>query len=68
MTVGRYALVAEGFGIQLLHAYINYNKGLRDRVYGSLGTLRNEELLCDYHQLLVKSLSPSEWEESSNQL
>ena len=36
--------------------------------YGSLGTLRNEELLCGYHQLLVKSLSPNEREESSKQL
>ena len=26
---------------------------------------RNEELLCGYHQLLVKFLSPSEREESS---
>ena len=31
--------------------------------YGSLGPLQNEELLWDYHQLLMKSLSPSEWEE-----
>ena len=36
--------------------------------YGNLGPLRNEELLCDYHQLLVKFLSPSEREESSKQV
>ena len=36
--------------------------------YGSLGPLQNEELLCDYHQLLVKPLDPSEREESSKQL
>ena len=36
--------------------------------YGSLGPLRNEELSCDYHQLYVRSLSPSEREESSKQL
>ena len=36
--------------------------------YGSLRPLRNEKLLCDYHQLIVKSLSPSEREESSKQL
>ena len=36
--------------------------------YGSFGPLRNEELLCDYHHLLVKSLSPSAREESSKQL
>ena len=36
--------------------------------YGSLGPLRNEEMLFDCDQLLVKSLSPSEREESSKQL
>ena len=36
--------------------------------YGNLGLLRNEELLCDYHQLLAKSLSPNERKESSKQL
>ena len=35
-------------------------------LYCSLGPLRNEEPLCDYHQLLVKSLSPSKQEESSS--
>ena len=28
--------------------------------YDSLGPIRNEEVLCDFYQLLVKSLSPSE--------
>ena len=28
--------------------------------YGGLGPRRNEELLCGYHQLLVKALSPRE--------
>ena len=41
--------------------------GCGDRVYDSLGLLQNEQLLCDYHQLFVKSLSLSEREESSNQ-
>ena len=36
--------------------------------YGSLGPLRNEELLCDYHQLFVKCLDLSERKESSKQL
>ena len=35
--------------------------------YGSLGPVRNEKLLRDDHQLLLKSLSPSEREESSKQ-
>ena len=35
---------------------------------GSLGPFRDEELLCDYHQLLVKSLSPINREDSSKQL
>ena len=33
--------------------------------YGSLGPLRNEELLRDYHQLLVKYLRSSKREGSS---
>ena len=35
--------------------------------YGSFVPLRNEELLTDNHQFLVKSLSPSEREDSSKQ-
>ena len=31
-------------------------------------SLRKEEMLCDYHQLLMKSLSSSEREESTKQL
>ena len=62
-------LVVEGFRIQLLHVYIKYSKGFVDRaIMAALGPIRNEELLCDYHQLLVKSLSPSEREKSSRQL
>ena len=36
--------------------------------YGSLEPLQNKELLYDCHQLLVKSLSLSEREESLKQL
>ena len=36
--------------------------------YGSPEPLQNVEMLCDYHQLLMKSLSPSEREESSKHL
>ena len=36
--------------------------------YGSLRPNRNEELLCDYHRLVVKSLNSSERKELSNQL
>ena len=32
--------------------------------YGNLGPLQNDELLCNYHQVIVKYLSPSEREES----
>ena len=48
--------------------YIKYKKGSGIVFYGSLGSLRNEELLCDYHQLLITFLSPSKREESSKQL
>ena len=44
-----------------------YNKGFDDRVLRQPWT-RNEELLCAYHQLLVKYLSPNEREKSSKQL
>ena len=43
-------------------------KGSGILFYCSLGPLRNEELLRDYYELLVKSSSPSEREESSKQL
>ena len=33
-------------------------RGLGIVFYGSLGPLKNEELFCDYYQLLVKSLIP----------
>ena len=32
MTANRYGLVIEGLRIQLLHAYIKYDKGFGDRV------------------------------------
>ena len=35
--------------------------------FGNFGPQQHEKLLCDYYQL-VKSLSPSEREESSKQL
>ena len=45
----------------------NIIRGLGIVFYGRLGLFKNQELLCDYHQLLV-SLSPSKREESSKQL
>ena len=47
---------------------IRYNRGSGVVFYGSLGPLQNEELVCDYLQLLMKSMGPSEREESSKQL
>ena len=62
-------LVVEGFSVHLLHAYSKYNKGFGDHdIIVTWGTLGNEELMCNYHWLIVKSLSSSEREESAKQL